>query len=206
MTAEEFETKRKQTTGKFINDPGTYSLVVTGVDIKGANQKDAQWADVVFTLENPEGQSYNHYVSLPLTAARSFLFGPKKTLYAYNDLDKFLRGFGVVLEYSNAITQLQDLFSDPAITFVGKPISMRLGYQSNRSKYVGKSDTGSQYILVDKDDKQIGTEVFSGFEAAEAFADEQKIKLQKFIRCLDVIAAKEVQLSSVRAVGADLPF
>lgn len=175
------------------------------VEIKGPNKFDQQWVDAVFTLENSDGQTYNQFVSFPTTASQSYLFGSKKSLREYNDLDRFVKGIGLSLNYETAIHEIQEWFADLDSTFVGQTITMRLGYRQSYVKYLGKDGESSQYGIVDKDGKAINSLIFSGWEAAEAYADAEKIKLQKFIRCLETLPGKP-QAPKKDVVKFDLPF
>jgi hypothetical protein len=207
MTAEEFETKRASTGGKWIKEPGTYNLIIKKIDVKGPNKYDTQWVDLVVTMESAEGAEYNQYLTIPTTAEKSYLFGSKKTLYAYNDVDKFLLGLGIKLDYNSAISQLEALFEDMDTSFIGSTITLRLGFRGNRLKYSGKENDSSIYVIVDKDDKVIVDKKFTGHEAAKAYADEAKIKLQDFIKCLEVVPATTVRASNApKLTIADLPF
>jgi len=179
--------------------------LIKKIELRGPNQFDGSWVDLIFTLENTDGQSCNHYVSIPTTAERSFMFGKKKSLREYNNLDSFLHSVGYKLEYSSAMSQIVALFDDYDQTFVGKTLSARLGYLGNRAKYVGKTDAGAQYVLVDKNDKVIDDNSFSGIDAAKAYAEQNSIKLNGFIKCLDFIPAETAAVATLSAVS-DLPF
>ncbi len=205
MTPEEFQAKQASQGGKFIREPGTYSLIVTGVEAKQVNGFDNDWYDFVFSLENTDGQSMNHFLSIPTTAHKSFMFGKKKSLSEYNKLEKFLLGFGVRLEYSTAITQIAKLFEDAADSFVGKQITLRVGFTSNHLKYLGKDGDISKYKIVDKNDQEVVPLVFKGYEAAEQYAKENNIKMSGFIRVLEVIPATTAALNLV-AVDDSIPF
>lgn len=205
MTAEEFQTKRASSGGKWINEPGTYSLIVTGVTVKEASQYDSQWVNVLFNLEDSEGKCANHFLEVPTTNEKSFMYGSKKSLAPYNNLDRFLKGFGVTLEFTEAISQLESLFSDPEKTFIGKTISVRMGYYSNYTKYVGKDGDVSQYQIVDKNGAPVVDLKFSGFEAAKAYAEANSIKLQGFPKIQDVVPATTASISTSKST-ADLPL
>ncbi len=178
---------------------------MTGVEAKQVNGFDNDWYDFVFSLENTDGQSMNHFLSIPTTAHKSFMFGKKKSLSEYNKLEKFLLGFGVRLEYSTAITQIAKLFEDAADSFVGKQITLRVGFTSNHLKYLGKDGDISKYKIVDKNDQEVVPLVFKGYEAAEQYAKENNIKMSGFIRVLEVIPATTAALNLV-AVDDSIPF
>lgn len=207
MTPEEFKTKQASTGGKWIRDPGVYSVSIIEVEEKGTNQFDSQWLDFVFRFENADGAGSGTFVSVPTTAERSFLFGSKKSLREYNQLEKFLKGFGITLEYSSAISTIADLFEDATATFVGKTFSARMGYYGNHIKYNGKVEDTSTYVIANKDGTQIDPTVFKGFDAAKEYAKANNIKLQDFIKVLEVIPSETSSIGAAPAAAAsDFPF
>jgi hypothetical protein len=135
------------------------------------------------------------------------MYGVKKSLREYGNLEKFLRGFGVELEYTNAIFQIEKLFSDPEATFVGKTLSARIGYYGNYTKFVGKDGEVSQYKIVDKAGNPVVDKTFAGYEAAEAFAKANSIKLQGFPKIMDVIPSTTASIVvGAPAIAEALPF
>lgn len=207
LTAEEFKTKQASTAGKWIKDPGTYSLIIKGVEMTGASQYDNQWINFKFTLENSDGQMATHFVEVPTTAANNYMYGAKKSLGNYSKLEKFLKGFGVDLEFTQAIHQIEKLFSDAEKTFVGKTFSARLAYTSIHSKFIGKEGEISQYQIVDKDGAPIVATKFAGFEAVDAYAKANSLKVQGFPKIVDVVPASTATIvTSGPAIAAALPF
>ena len=97
------------------------------------------------------------------------------------------------------------MFSDPEKTFVGKTISVRMGYYSNYTKYVGKDNDISQYQIVDKNGVALNDLKFAGFESADAYAKANSIKLQGFPKIQDVVPATTAAISASTAVP-EMPF
>lgn len=173
----------------------------------GASQYDNQWINFKFTMENSEGQLATHFVEVPTTAANNYMYGTKKVLYNYNKLEKFLKGFGVDLEFTSAIYQLEKLFSDAEKTFVGKTFSARMGYTGIHTKYIGKNGEISQLKIVDKDGKPIVDTTFAGYEAVDAYAAANNIKVQGFPKVLEVVPASIATIVvGAAAQSAALPF
>lgn len=207
MTPEEFKTKQASAGGKWIKDPGTYSLIIKGVELTGASNFDNSWLNFKFTLENNEGQLATHFVEVPTTASNNYMYGVKKSLLNYSKLEKFLKGFGFDLEFTQAIHQLEKLFSDAEKVFVGKTLSVRMGYTANHTKYMGKDGEVSQYVICDKDGKPIVATTFAGYEAVDAYATANNIKVQGFPKVLEVVPASTASIvAGVAAQSAALPF
>jgi hypothetical protein len=154
-------------------------------------------------LENSAGEGFNAYLTIPTTAEKSFLFGSKKSLREFNDLAKFFLGLGITLDYTTAIFQLSDIFSDTE-RLIGQTITVRLGYYGNYVKYVGKDGDTSQYTIVKRDGSDLTGRVFTGFDAASAYATEEAIKIQKFMRVLEVVPGSTLKLAPT--ASNDLPF
>lgn len=205
MTPEEFKTKQAATGGKWIRDSGTYSLSVIGVTNEGVSRFDSQWINFKFLLQNAEGQQHSEFIEVPTTAERSFLYGEKKTLANYNKLERFLKGFGIALEYTTAMGTIADHFSDVEDSFVGRTVTMRLGFYGNHIKYCGKNGEDKQYMIVNKSGEALEPMIFPNFDAAKAFAKEKSIKLQDFIKSLEVVPASVSAIAAPTASG-DLPF
>lgn len=207
LTPEEFKTKQESAGGKWIKDPGTYSLIIKGVEMTGASQYDNQWVNFKFTMENSEGQLATHYVEVPTTAANNYMYGVKKSLGNYSKLEKFLKGFGFDLEFTQAIHQLEKLFSDAEKTFIGKTFSARMGYTAIHTKYLGKDGEVSQYQIVDRDGNPIVADKFAGFEAVDAYAKANNIKVQGFPKILEVVPASTATIViGGPAIASALPF
>lgn len=207
LTAEEFKTKQASTAGKWIKDPGTYSLIVKGVEMTGASSFDNQWINFKFTLENSDGQIATHFVEVPITAANNYMYGVKKSLVNYAKLEKFLKGFGFELEFTQAIIQLEKLFSDAEKVFVGKTFSARIAYTTLHSKYLGKEGEISQYQIVDKDGNAVVETKFAGYEAIDTYAKANGIKVQGFPKIVEVVPASTASIVvGAPALSSALPF
>lgn len=207
MTAEEFKTKQASGGGKWIKESGTYSLIIKGVELTGASNYDSTWLNFKFTMENSEGQLASHYVEVPTTAANNYLYGAKKSLANYNKLERFLKGFGVDLDFMTAMLTVEKLFSDAEKVFVGKTFTARMGYKTNHSKFIGKDGDVSQFKICDKDGNPIVDTVFAGYEAADAYAASNNLKLQGFPKVLEVVPAATASIVVGAAPTASaLPF
>jgi hypothetical protein len=102
---------------------------------------------------------------------------------------------------------LEKLFSDAEKVFVGKTLSVRMGYTANHTKYLGKNGEISQLKLVDKDGNPIVDTTFAGYEAVDAYAAANNIKVQGFPKVLEVIPATTASIvAGAAAQSAALPF
>jgi hypothetical protein len=180
--------------------------MVKAIKVQGPSNFDSQWINLIFTLEDSSGKLLTHFLDIPTTAEKSFMYGAKKSLNEYSKLEKFLRGFGVELKFEEAIHQIADLFSDPEEVFVGKTFSARVGYYGNYTKYVGKDGDVSQVKILDKNGNPAVDKAFAGYDAANAYAKENNIKLQGFAKILDVVPASVSAITSSTAPKSDLPF
>lgn len=207
ITQEEFNANKKDG-GKFLNEPGTYDLVIKSVEFKATpSEKDNAWLSTTLVLESPEGKTMKHFVMIPTECRNGYLFGPERQTFALEGLQKFFRGLGLVHDFDNGMAQVAALFGDKD-TLVGKTLKCAVGYKGITIKYVSKDE----YQVVEKDYKTLKLEgTFSSAEAAKAAAKEAGIKesnISGFINVLDIFAAKEPQidLEAPVSVEADLPF
>lgn len=173
----------------------------------GASNFDNQWVNFKFTLENSDGQMATHFVEVPITAANNYMYGVKKSLGNYAKLEKFLKGFGFDLEFTQAIHQLEKLFSDAEKVFVGKTFSARMAYTGIHTNFLGKDGEISQYQIVDKDGKPVVETKFAGHEAVNAYAKANNITVQGFPKIVEVVPASTASIVvGGPALSAALPF
>ena len=205
----EFNANKKDG-GKFLNDPGTYDLVIKAVEFKETpSEKDTAWLSVTLVLESPEGKTMKHFVMVPTECRNGFLFGAQKQTFALEGLQKFFRGLGLVFDYDNGMEQVAAIFGNPDV-LIGKTLKCAVGYKGITIKYVAKEE----YQVVEKDYKTLKVEgTFASADAAKAAALDAGIKpsnISGFINVLDIFAAKEPQIflenSSAGTVDLDLPF
>ncbi len=210
ITAEAYQEVVNKQGGKFIKDPGTYGLMIKSAKWETEQAPvDSTWANAKFEFENVDGQSIGTWVRVPTTADGNFMYGPKKSVYEFQGLQKFLRGFGVVLDFDNAMSQIAELFGDIE-NFVGKSITARVGYKGTWLKYLGKSEDGNnRYQWTKPDGTPKDETIFPDYKAAEAYAAENKVKTSGFANILEYYVPKEptIVLGQVAASEeTDLPF
>lgn len=208
ISQEEFNSNKKESGGKFFNDPGTFDMVIKEITFKSEpNAKDGAWVGSTILLES-EGKQMKYFLDVPTECRNGFLFGAEKAVWPLEKLQKFFRALGLVFDYENGMSQVAALFGD-SNKLVGKSIKVRLGYNTHHAKYVAKDE----YVLVEKDHttkKLEGT--YANKDALNAAAAEAGIKRDKnqdFIQVLELFAAKEavVDLDAPTAtVDIDLPF
>lgn len=212
ISAEDYQAQADQSSGggsRYLSEPGTYDLMVKSAKYGKASEKDPNWINVELQLEDAEGRGIRHYVMIPTTAETNFLYGPKKTVMPFESLQRFLRGFGVVLQFDTAMVQIAGLFGNLDI-FCGKTIKARVGYEGEYIKYLGKSDSGDKkYMIVKKDGSPKLDLVFADAKAALAHAKENKINIS-YTRLLEIFPSKEALIPDLTNSEAeddnDLPF
>lgn len=199
----------KKDGGKFLNEPGTYDLMIKEVSFKETpSDIDNAWTSVTLLLESPEGKTLKHFVLVPTECRNSFLFGAGKSTFALEGLQKFLRGLGIPSDFENTMAQVAAVFGNPN-ALIGKTLKCKVGYKGVTIKYVTKGD----YRVVEKDyitPKVEGS--FATSEAAKAAAIDAGVKasnISGFINVLDVFPSKEPQIdidAPEASVDLDLPF
>ncbi len=207
LSSQEFDATKKDG-GKFISDPGTYSMTIKAFSFGEVNPYDSAWINATVTLEDAQGRDLRHFLDIPTECRNSYLFGDKKSTHNLENLQRFLRGLGIVFDYDNGMEQIGAIFGNPD-QLIGKPLNVRLGYKGPHIKYVSKDE----FLVVEKDDVTPKLEgSFPNKKAAEAAATEAGIKMNKnagFINVLEIFSAKEAAIdleAPSTSVDIDLPF
>lgn len=197
LSPEQLEERMNQSGGKYINEPGTYSVkIISAAFDEKRMPSDQDWVQLILELEDGSGATIKHYQSVPTTAKNSFLFGAKKSVFPLKSLQALLRGLGEVFDYENGMQQIARVFGKPE-TLIGKPLSIRVGYEGAHIKYSGKNaNDEAQYEIVDKDHKtRLIDAVFSTRDAAKNAAQENGIDSRKlgFARVLEFFAGERTE-------------
>ncbi len=209
LSKSEYDARAAQSSGNFLQDPGTYDLMIkTFTFDESLNQKDSAWIGAKAELESPEGKTMRHSLLIPVECRNSFLFQGTST-FPLEKLQEFLRGLGVQFDYENGMDQVAQVFGDPE-QLIGKTIRATLGYKGPHVKYVGKD----QFQVVDKDHETPKVDgVFATKEAARAAAQEAGLKYvdknADYINVTQIFTAKEAVINVTTATTQatqDLPF
>lgn len=205
ISAEAFQQEAEKASSKFLNDPGTYDLLIKSVTWKNPSEKDPVWVTLEIGLEDTEGRTIRHFLMVPTECRNDFLFGDKKQAFAFENLSKFMRGLGIAIDFTNAMEQVAQIFGD-AEQLIGKNLRVRLAYDGDHSVYLGKTDDGlKRYQIVKKDGTPKDDTIFADSKALAAYAAEHKIKLE-FIKVKEIFPAKEPALVLGAAVADDIIY
>lgn len=178
ITQEEYNAKVEASNQNFLNEPGTYDLTITAAKWGKVNEKDDAWVNLELQLQDVEGKGIKHWVMVPTECRNDFLFGPKKTAMIYENLQKFLRAFGVRLEFERTMEQVAQVFADIEKSFVMKTIKARVAREGDYLKYLGKDDNGvKKYQIYTKANEAKFPEVFADSKAAQEFAKNNRTEL-----------------------------
>lgn len=209
ISQEEFNLNKKGTGtgGKFLQEPGTYDMVIKEVSFKDVpDDKDSAWINSTILLDH-NGKTLKYFLSVPTECRNGFLYGAEKVTWPLEKVQKFFRGLGLSFDFDNGMSQVAALFGNPD-KLIGKTIKVRLGYNGPHVKYVDQNTR----IVVDKDhvtQKIDGT--FPTDDAAVAGAALAGLKLNKnagFINVQEIFPSKEalVDLDAAVEEQPDLPF
>lgn len=204
LSQAEYQAKAAQSSGTFIQDPGTYDLMIKTFTFDEAlNAKDSAWIGAKVELENTDGKTMRHSVLIPVECRNSFLFQGTST-FPLEKLQELLRGLGVQFDYENGMEQIGQIFGNPE-QLIGKTIRASLGYKGPHVKYIGKD----QFQVVDKDDVTPKVDgLFATKEAARAAAQEAGLKFvdknADYINVTQIFTAKEPVIN-VAAIATQTP-
>lgn len=216
ITAEEFNSNKKEGGGNFLSEPGTYDMVIKAVTFnESVNLKDSAWIGTQIQLETHDGKGLKYFLEVPTECRNGFLFGADKAVWPLEKLQKFFRGLGIQFDYDNGMQQVGALFGDTN-KMIGKTLKVRLGYSGPHAKYVGKDE----FIFVERDHvtkKLDGT--YANKAALTAACVDAGIKRPPtkkndgssnadYIQLLEIFASKEalVDLEATASIDVDLPF
>lgn len=188
--------------GKYIREPGTYEMSVKTAEYAQQNQNDPAWMSAKFELEDGRGKLFTHYQDFPTECKNSYLFGKDKSVWPLENLQKFLRAFGVVFDYENGIQQMADIFGN-LDKFALKTLRVRLGYSGNHIKKVRNEDDTENYRIVDRDGTPLFDESFADLDSAKAFAKDNNVKYQPYMKVLEFFPATENSLEAVKVDNVD---
>jgi len=189
-TEEQFQKELNKSAGnRFINEPGDYILAVDDIECSGVSKGDENWATFKFVLKTAEGATYNHFQLMPLKRVDNFKYGQKKTLFVYNNLRKFLQGFGIELDFETAMSTIAALLEDMSV-FMGKKLKATIGYKGSYVSYLGTEGENKRYAIIYKGERLKDDEgeevIFPDWKAAENYAAGISLKLQKFPEMLNI--------------------
>lgn len=193
--------------GKFLENPGTYDLTIVGASWRNPSEKDEAWTTLQLELQNVDGKSIRHFQMIPTECSNGFLFGADKKTFAYEGLVKFIRAFGISIEYENTMEVVAALFGN-LDRLVGKTIRARVGYKGAYLKYQGKNIEGvASYQILKKDGSPLSPMTFADAAAAKQYAELNRLKLEH-CNILEVFAASApvIDIAVSNDATDDLPF
>lgn len=177
--------------GKYIDEPGLYSLTVQSVSRKEAKNPVEGWMLVDVVFEDPNGKTIKEKVTVPLTVNLRY---PTKTgkneLWAIKKLQAFAAGLGIDLRGAHMFRRIAEMFGDSE-ALVGKSAKVRIGYEtSTYSEPYGEK--GVALISAGKPVLDASGDIlnFPSRQDAEVYAvSVLKKKYSAFMRVLEFIPA-----------------
>lgn len=189
----ELQTKLAETS-RFVNkylDPGKHDVVLTAATYEGPG-RDPNWGNFKITMEGGGKRTTSAYLLVPVSDVE--YTNPdtgKKTTFLYTKFRQFMGALGVNVTIENLEDVLNDNFSKPEKTLVGRSVTIDLGYDGNFIKYMGKDEIGGKVyniVMADKStlaDSRGKTLVFSDMDAAAAHAEANQIRIQRYSSVLE---------------------
>ena len=132
--------------GKFIQDPGVYSLnVVEMLDVTKPTTPEG-WAMVKLVLQDTNGRELSHWLTLPLTNNVHYpTKSGKNTLWAVKKIQDFTSALGLDFRGDKFLKNLKKYFGNGGEAIKGQIGQFEIGYETgNYAQYVGKD----QYQVV----------------------------------------------------------
>lgn len=183
--------------GFWIKNPGTYTLKIVGVELKGL-AGDPTWTKYAVSYESTNGDKFNQLLLVPTTSKNEYVYhnkknpGAKPTHYIFVLYLEFLNGIGVDIDATtedlrdiDSITE--QLWSNPKENLIGATIKMDIGYKGLHVRYMGKNE----------DDETL----FQAFNYDEPFAIEGQPPLGTCTSkqaCINQLLAYGVEESKIK--------
>lgn len=184
---EEVEAYEKENGGaKYVDKylkPGRHEVVIADVSFKGRCKNDDTWFNLQVTYEGAGGKTANAYLQVP---TQDIKYGPKGTLYPYQNLKKFCQAVGYPISTVKDVKSVvKSAFAQPAKSLVKKPLAIELGYNKGHVKYVSKGE----YHLVDRDGNAVTDNdgvprTFADRDSAILYANSNKIAIDEYPQVL----------------------
>lgn len=167
--------------------PGKYEVVIDSVEYTGQAPNDPNWGKLTVTYKGTGEKTIKDFLLIPFADVK---YGVKGTLYPFRKIQKFGQALGTEVTVKTVEAAMKQLFANP-VKLKGRAVGIEVGYEKGHVKYMGKTPEGSkQYSLADRDgnpirDNAMNVAVFPDFDAAYAYAEENKIPVDRFPRILD---------------------
>lgn len=176
--------------------PGLYDMRVTDVKFKGLSEKDNAFGLYQVTLEAVSGGSIKHTLIVPMGG--KIKYGEKGTLLPFMNVKKFFTALGADVGTGAGFQKTIKRYlggPDAVKKLIGKEIGAKVGYRRPYVGFLGKTEDGTkQYTILTADGQQHQKFVEDGapitwgsWETAQAYAEENGVKLDGFVNVLDVL-------------------
>lgn len=165
--------------------PGKYEVKIIAAVHQGP-ASDKTWQKFLFTMKGAGPAEITHQVMVPYETLE-YVGRKGPTLFMYQKLVSFMAGFGVALTPENLEETLTTYFGgNIEKAFVGKQLSIDVGYRGNFIKYVGKSAAGTTQYQIQLQNGTLLPTVFPDFDAAVNWAGNNNTEVSRFVEVTGV--------------------
>jgi hypothetical protein len=182
--------------GRFIDEPGIYTLKVDRVEVIELDTPIPNWAAFKVYLRDTNGRETNEFLFVPMTCDIKYpTSSGKNQLWAIIKLQKFALSLGIDMQGRQIFVAIKKMFkSDTAI--VGRTGRFRLDYEtSNHAEPIGDgwALVLSGKTVMQKDDPS-EVEVFPKKQDAGIYCkDIAKKKFSGFLSIVECLAGEVVE-------------
>lgn len=201
-TAAELDTADKgKGVDKFFK-PGKYDVKIESVEVVGACKNDPTWCDVKVQYRGTGEKTIRDFLMVPTSDIK---YGSKGVLMPFRRLQAFAGALGHDLQPENVGDVLKALFANPT-KLIGHTVAIEVGYRKGYIHYTGKNEAGEKkYVIMTaegsvlRDPATLQTVEFADFDAAKAYAVENKLPVSFFCDVVGVArsAAATTTASSI---------
>lgn len=175
--------------------PGKYDVVINRVEFRGAAKSDPNWGNLEVEYRGTGEKLIRDYILVPF---KDVTYGEKKSLFPFQKVKQFCAALGHTVRVETLGDTLKSVFGNTT-KLTGKSVSIEVGYRKGHIKWVGKTAEGNTILhIIDRDgnavrDADLNALEFADREAAEQFANDNKIAIDKYVNVLSYTQSATAQ-------------
>jgi hypothetical protein len=186
------ESAAKAPGSKYLRE-GLHDVTIVAATYEG-KASDDNWGKFLLKMEGLQGKTTSAMLLVPLEDVQYRTSSGKVTTFLFTKFKRFMDAIGVKVTVDTLEDTLKTYFSDVSKTLVGTQVNIKLDYDNNHVKYLGKDEAGIvQFGIQMKDGSMIaGTNgkplTFPDRDSALGHAESNQITIQDYASVLDYTA------------------
>ena len=174
--------------------PGVHEVTGLSARYTGPSKSDSTWNKLELVYENVAKKTIKETILVPTSTLEFNTEAGTTTFFCFQKLGRVVAALGMTmgetLDSNGSV--LNEMFSQPEKSLVGRPLKVTVGYTGNYLEWLGKSADGQkQYAVKNAKDgstlagKDGKTLIFADVDAAKAHCEQNQITVQGFANVLE---------------------